>query len=183
MEQRFAMAHSGYLQLLDAGYAPVGFDHFALPGDGLAQAALAGRLRRNFQGFTDDQAPVLLGLGASAIASFPTLLAQNEKNAGRYRMLLSRDRLPVALGKHRSPEDQRRGAVIEALLCRGKARIDAAMLLEAQLRLSPFVEAGLCGFAGGMLTIAAGGLPYVRAIAAVFDPYRQHSARRFSSAI
>ena len=54
-------------------------------------AAMQGRLRRNFQGFTDDAAPVLLGLGASAISCFPELLVQNEKNAGRYRMLLSQD--------------------------------------------------------------------------------------------
>lgn len=183
LEQRFHMAQDGYRQLVDAGYTPVGFDHFALPGDPLAQAATAGRLRRNFQGFTDDQAPALIGLGASAISSFPTLLAQNEKNSGRYRMLLSQDRLPTVLGKRRTEEDRRRGAVIEALLCRGRARIDATLMLEAQLRLSPYIEAGLCGFANGELTIASQALPYARTIAAAFDPYRQHSPRRFSSAV
>src|SRR5690606_27478718 len=86
-DERFAMAKLGFRQLSEAGYLPVGFDHFALPGDPLAQAALAGRLHRNFQGFTDDAAPVLIGLGASAISSFPDLVVQNEKNAGRYRML------------------------------------------------------------------------------------------------
>ncbi|MCB2066245.1 MAG: oxygen-independent coproporphyrinogen III oxidase [Erythrobacter sp.] len=182
-EERFTMAQAGYRQLAESGYIPVGFDHFALPDDGMARAALDGTLRRNFQGFTDDQAPVLLGLGASAISSFPALLAQNEKNAGRYRMLLSQQQLPVALGKRRSADDRRRGAVIEALLCQGKARIDPAMLIEAQLRLSPYIEAGLCGFANGMLNVSSNALPYVRSIAAAFDPYRQHSPRRFSSAI
>ena len=183
VEQRFHMAQAGYRQLVDEGYSPVGFDHFALPGDPLAQAAMSGHLRRNFQGFTEDQAPVLIGLGASAIGSFPGLLAQNEKNSGRYRMLLSQDQLPVTLGKRRSRDDQRRGEVIEALLCTGRARIDATLMLEAQQRLSPYIEAGLCGFAGGMLTIASSALPYARSIAAAFDPYRQHSPRRFSSAV
>ena len=183
VEQRFHMAQDGYRQLVDAGYTPVGFDHFALPGDPLAQAANSGHLRRNFQGFTEDQAPVLIGLGASAISSFPSLLAQNEKNSGRYRMLLSQDQLPPALGKRRSSDDQRRGAVIEQLLCRGRARIDGTLMLEAQLRLSPYIEAGLCGFANGELTISSQALPYARSIAAAFDPYRQHSPRRFSSAV
>ncbi|NIZ11592.1 radical SAM protein, partial [Pseudooceanicola sp. HF7] len=45
------------------GYAEIGIDHFALKGDGLEVAQKAGRLRRNFQGYTDDPAEVLIGLG------------------------------------------------------------------------------------------------------------------------
>ena len=182
-EERFRMAELGLRRLLAGGYVPVGFDHFALPDDPLGQAALDGRLHRNFQGFTDDAAPVLLGLGASAIGSFPTLLAQNEKNSGRYRMLLSQGRLPVALGKARSADDRRRGAVIEELLCRGRAKACRAMLDEAWERLAPYAEAGLCEVEGEFLVIADHALAYARSIAAVFDPYRQHSPRRFSSAV
>ena len=182
-EERFRMAELGHQRLLASGYAAVGFDHFAKPGDPLAQAARSGRLHRNFQGFTDDPAPVLLGLGASAIGSFPTLLAQNEKNTGRYRMLLSQDRLPAALGKVRSAEDRRRGAVIEELLCHGRARVCRSMLDEAWPRLAPYAETGLCEVEGEYLAIADHALPYARSVAAAFDPYRQHSPRRFSSAV
>ncbi|MFP5396060.1 MAG: oxygen-independent coproporphyrinogen III oxidase [Alphaproteobacteria bacterium] len=181
--QRFAMAAFGYRLLTSAGYVPVGFDHFAKPGDPMAGAVEQGTLRRNFQGFTDDQAQTLLGLGASAIGCFPDLLVQNEKNAGRYRMLLSQDRLPAAHGIRRSADDQRRGAVIEALLCHGKACLDADLATEAATRLAPFTQRGLARLDQGMLTIAPGGLPYARTIAASFDPYRQDSARRFSSAV
>ena len=181
--ERFAMAELGYEFLTEAGYVPVGFDHFARPGDPLAQAAVAGRLQRNFQGFTDDAAPVLIGLGASAISSFPGLIIQNEKNAGRYRMLLSQDMLPASGGIARSADDRYRGAVIEALLCRGRAPVGFRLLSEAFPRLAPFVAAGLCEIADGALTIVPKGLPYARSIAAQFDPYRQHSARRFSSAV
>ena len=183
-KMRFDMAQAGYRQLVGEGYEPVGFDHFALPGDPLAQAALSERLRRNFQGFTDDAAPVVIGLGASSISSFPGLLAQNEKNAGRYRMLLSQGVLPVTLGKVRNAEDQRRGEIISGLLCHGIARIDRAILQTALPRLAPFIERGLCDMRGGeTLVIAANALPYARSIAACFDPYRQDSARRFSSAV
>jgi oxygen-independent coproporphyrinogen-3 oxidase len=181
--ERFAMAEFGYELLTAAGYVPVGFDHFAKPTDPMARAVKRGTLRRNFQGFTDDQADVLVGLGASAIGCFPDLLVQNEKNAGRYRMLLSQDRLPAAHGVRRSRDDQRRGALIEALLCHGTASLDADLATEAAARLAPFIERGLASLKGDSLTIAPAGLPYARTIAALFDPYRQDSVRRFSSAV
>lgn len=182
-EERFAMAEIGHRQLIDAGYVPVGFDHFALPGDPLAQAAIAGRLRRNFQGFTEDRTQFTIGLGASAISNFPGLLVQNEKNSGRYRMLLSQGIHPATGGKKRSLDDLRRATVIEDLLCRGEAAPDRGMIEECGERLRPYLERGLARFEGSTLVIASQALPYARSIAAVFDPYRQHSPRRFSSAI
>jgi oxygen-independent coproporphyrinogen-3 oxidase len=182
-EARFDMAAFGHAFLLDAGYVPVGFDHFARPGDPLAQAVLQGKLRRNFQGFTDDEAPVLLGLGASAISEFPGLLAQNEKNTGRYRMLLSRERLSTARGVLRSADDRRRGAIIEGLLCQGRACVPPDLRQGAWPLLRPYFDAGLCEADGDDLVIRPGGLPYARSIAARFDPYRNDALRRFSSAV
>ncbi|MAC59158.1 MAG: oxygen-independent coproporphyrinogen III oxidase [Novosphingobium sp.] len=182
-ETRFRMAALGYEYLVDQGYVPVGFDHFARPGDALAQATLSGTLRRNFQGFTEDQAPVLIGLGASAISSFPGLLVQNEKNAGRYRMMLSQNRLTAERGIVRTAEDRRRGEVIEALLCRGRARVESDLWNEAYPLLQPYLDTGLCQVDDQDLVIPPGGLPYARSIAARFDPYRKDSLRRFSSAV
>jgi len=181
--ERFAMAQFGYQLLTGAGYVPVGFDHFAKPGDPLALAAQNGTLRRNFQGFTDDQAPVLVGLGASSISITPDVIWQNEKNAGRYRMLLSQDRLPANGGLLRSADDQRRGAVIEGLLCRGEAQLGADLANEVLVRLLPFIDRELAELDHGTLRLMPEALPYARTIAALFDPYRQDSARRFSSAV
>jgi len=182
-EARFAMAARGYRLLVDAGYRPVGFDHFALPGDSLAQAALSGRLHRNFQGFTEDASPVLVGLGASSISCFPDRLVQNEKNAGRYRMVLSQDRLAGALGVVRGAGDQHLGRVIEQILCQGSAPIGAALASAHATALAPFIARGLVDVDAGHLTVLPGGLPYARSIAAIFDPYRGDGARRFSSAV
>jgi len=182
-DARFAMAQSGYRQLTEAGYQPVGFDHFALPGDALAKAADSGHLRRNFQGFTEDQAPALIGLGASSISQFDQVIFQNEKNAGRYRMLLSQDMLTATVGVRRSADDQQRGAIIEGLLCRNEARIGMGHLAELGGALAVFVERGLAEIEGETLRITPEGLPYARTISALFDPYRQESARRFSSAV
>lgn len=180
---RFAMAAMGYALLVDEGYVPVGFDHFARPGDPLAQATIAGRLRRNFQGFTDDVAPVLIGFGASSISSFPELLVQNEKNSGRYRMIMSQERLPAVLGIARSPDDQQRGRIIERLLCQGVALLEGSLDAGTVARLGPFIAQGLATVSDQQLTITPHGRPYARTIAAIFDPYRQDNSRRFSSAV
>jgi len=181
--ERFAMAAMGYNLLVAEGYVPVGFDHFAKPGDSLAQAVVSGRLRRNFQGFTEDQAPSLIGLGASAISCFPDLLAQNEKNAGRYRELLSQDVLPATLGITRSAHDRETGDIINQLLCQGEAALTPERYAWVADGLDPFLARGLVEIVGGRLVIVPDGLPYARTIAALFDPYRQDAARRFSSAV
>ena len=64
-----------------------------------------------------------------------------------------------------------------------KARIDADLLAEVSGRLAPFLARDLAVLDGGNLSIQPGGLPYARTIAALFDPYRQDSVRRFSSAV
>ncbi len=182
-EARFRQAERGYLFLSEAGYRKIGFDHFALPHDPLATAARLGTLRRNFQGFTDDRGEFLLGLGASAISSFPDRLVQNEKNAGRYRMLASSGRLPATRGVIRTTADMARARTIEAILCRGSTELVGAAFSESLERLRPFQEAGLVCWSEGRIFLLPGSLPYARAIAACFDPYRHINARRFSSAI
>lgn len=182
-EMRFAMAAFGYEYLVAAGYVPVGFDHFALPHDALAQVTENGQLKRNFQGFTDDPTSILVGLGASAIGGFPDLLVQNEKNTGRYRMMLSQEKLTANRGIVRSADDKRRGAVIENLLCQGRALLDTDLAREAWPMLQPYIDAGLCQATSDSLVILPSGRPYARSIAARFDPYRKDSLRRFSSAV
>ncbi|MEL6876493.1 MAG: oxygen-independent coproporphyrinogen III oxidase [Pseudomonadota bacterium] len=182
-DTRFTMAASGYDFLTSNGYQPVGFDHFAKPADPLAIAASQGTLRRNFQGFTDDPSPALIGLGSSAISAFPHLLAQNEKNSGRYRMQAIAGQLTASHGIVRSPEDRLRADVIERLLCAGSVRLSPCLLRQVQDNLAPFIERGLATLNALQLTITPDGLPYARTIAALFDPYRAQTVRQFSAAI
>jgi oxygen-independent coproporphyrinogen III oxidase len=183
-EQRFRSAEQGFDRLVAAGYLPVGFDHFALPGDALAEAAAAGTLRRNFQGFTEDSAEVLIGLGASAISAFPDKLLQNEKNVGRYRMLAAASTLPVTRGLLRHDDDRVRAACIESILCRGHANVAGLPDRdEIFCRLLPFEERGLIDWRAFDLRLADAARPYARAIASTVDIYRQPQAQRFSSAI
>lgn len=180
---RFAQAELGHRTLTHAGYIPVGFDHYALHDDPLAIAIREGRLRRNFQGFTDDATEVLIGLGASAISQFPNLIVQNEKNAGRYRIKVSSGLLAASHGLSRADEDRQRGCVIEALLCYGNAEVTALLDQHLLDRLRPFLDRGLATIEAGRLQLLDFGRPYARVISSLFDQYRQPAARRFSSAI
>jgi len=182
-DTRFAMAGQAYDYLTSEGYKAVGFDHFALPHDPMAIAMTDGNLRRNFQGFTDDQSEVLIGLGSSAISGFPELIAQNEKNNGRYRMIATDGKLTANVGIQRDANDRLRAGVIEDLLCRGKVELSPCLLSQARAHLTQFIERGLATLEAGKLAITPDGLPYARVIAAIFDSYRQKSPNRFSSAI
>lgn len=169
---RFAQAQFGYERLTQAGYVPIGFDHFALPGDPLAVAAQENRVNRNFQGFTHDGASTLLGFGASAISILPGLIVQNEKNAGPYRTMVSAGALPATRGVAPSPDDVQRGEIINAILCRGRVTLDDDIIPTARAGLSQFEARGLLLWEDATLVLAEGSQPYARVIAAQFDGYR-----------
>ena len=66
------------------------------PADALARAAAAGRLHRNFMGYTDVRTSVLLGLGVSAISETAGLLPPEREGAHGLRTPRPRRRNPDA---------------------------------------------------------------------------------------
>ncbi|NSX54877.1 oxygen-independent coproporphyrinogen III oxidase [Parasulfitobacter algicola] len=98
-------------------YAEIGIDHFAKYDDGLTIAQRAGRLRRNFQGYTDDPSDVLISLGASAISRFPQGFAQNASSTSAYTAAVRAEQFATVRGHNFSPDDKLRGRIIEALMC------------------------------------------------------------------
>jgi oxygen-independent coproporphyrinogen-3 oxidase len=179
-------------RLLAAGYVAVGLDHFARPDDALSAALAAGRLRRNFQGYTADDAPILLGLGASAIGTLPEGYVQNAQPLADYRRCVEAGRLPTARGVALSADDRLRRDIIEQLMC--TLRVDLSALcrehgvnistLEADLRrLVPLAADGLVQLKDGRITVTGIGRPFVRIVAAAFDAYLQPDAPRHSRAI
>ena len=162
------------------GFDEIGIDHFARPDDGLAVARRRGHLRRNFQGYTDDRAQVLIGLGASSIARFPQGYAQNAPATGAYTAAIRAGRFATSRGHRFTPEDIWRARMIEALMC--DFRIDAAEMTR-DYGLTDVALAGL--FApikarfGDMVVISGEGLsiteparPLTRMIAQGFDAYQ-----------
>lgn len=180
---RFAQAAQAHETLTGAGYRAIGFDHFARPGDAIAQAVDDGTLRRNFQGYTEDPAEVLIGLGASSISAFPDRLLQNEKNTGRYHLAIGAGRFATSRGLLRTAEDRVRGSAITSILTSGAADLSDIPGFEGiRARLAPFEAEGLLDWQGRRVTLAGAALPYARAIAATLDAYRQEG-HRFSSAV
>jgi oxygen-independent coproporphyrinogen III oxidase len=168
--QRFELAAHGFERLVAAGYQPIGFDHFARPGDSLAIAHRKGELHRNFQGFTDDGSEVVIGIGASAISIFPDRIIQNEKKAGEYRALCASGQLAGTRGTMRASDDRVRAKIIEGILCHGEADCGEMMALpQVRSRLESLASQGLVQIDGARLTMAPNALPYARVVASAFD--------------
>lgn len=182
-EARFRQAEAAACTLEQAGYLPVGFDHFAAPGDPLATADRDGRLHRNFQGYTDDDTTALIGLGASSISSLPGLIYQNVADTGRYREALSERRSPVVRGTTLSEADLKIARLIERLMCDFEVDLPAQDQIACFERLSRMIDAGLAERSGQRLHVTALGRPYVRNVAACFDPELAPQAGRHSLAV
>ena len=161
------------------GYREIGIDHFARPGDGLEVAEREGRLRRNFQGYTDDTAAALVGLGASSISRFPQGFAQNNASTSAYQAAIREGRFATARGHVFSDEDRLREAMIGALMCDFRidfTKIGAEFGLSAAAvaqRLDGIDDAfpGMLAHEATALEIRAGARPLARMIARFLDTY------------
>ncbi len=169
-----------------AGYVEIGIDHFAAPSDPLAKAGSDGALRRNFQGYTDDAATTLIGIGASSISRTPLGFAQNAPDNLGWQRAIEAGELPTVRGKAFEGEDLMRAEVIEALLCGFAVDLDAvaarhaapAECFRADLeRLRPLEEAGLIARQDGRLAILRHRHEIARVVASEFDTYLSRGGR------
>ncbi|MEZ5654704.1 MAG: oxygen-independent coproporphyrinogen III oxidase [Sphingobium sp.] len=181
--ERFTMANMGHDYVTAAGYRPVGFDHYALPNDPLADAARTHRLGRNFQGFTDDTSEYLIGLGSSAISQFPDLYVQNTKNMGDYRRAIQQGGLATERGVARDNSSRRCGTLIRNILCDGEMRLPPDLSPMQKERIEEFACRGLVSTTAGMLHLKPAAMPYARTIAAIFDPRLESKMGRFSAPV
>ena len=115
--QRFDLARIAAQILETSGFSAIGIDHFAKPSDSLFKAHQAGKLRRNFQGYTDDQNQTLIGLGASAISRFSNGYIQNAVATSAYQDRISTSGLAGHKWYEMTQNDNLVSAMIEALMC------------------------------------------------------------------
>ena len=187
LNERLEQAQVAAETLTGLGYQAIGLDHFALPDDELAIAAREKRLRRNFQGYTTDEADALVGLGASAIGKLPQGFVQNAPDLAGFSRAVSGGCFATVKGLALSDNDRIRGAIIERLMC------DLAVDLEAfggrehftaeLAALGPLCEEGLLELNGGRITMTERGRPYLRIAAAAFDTYLAVAEKRHSVAV
>lgn len=178
-EERLDLFETARRLFLWDGYHEIGIDHFARPQDGLARAAQARALRRNFQGYTDDTAPTLIGLGASSISRFPQGYAQMSPSTSGWTKAVRAGHFAIERGHAFVGEDLLRARIIEALMCDFEVRTAdlihdfgadpgylAGLFAPVAERFAGFVRLGPEG-----LTILPEGRPLTRMVAAAFDGY------------
>ncbi len=190
--ERFAMAMAARKRLLAKGYKAVGIDHFCKPDDSLYLASLTGKLFRNFQGYTTDDAETLIGLGSSAISRLPSGFRQNAGETREYYKMLDNDRMPVIKHCPVDNDDRMRGVIIERLMCDFRVNLteicmrfgkSVAVLQDAVSQLFPLERDGLVRTMRNNVIITEHGQPFARVVAACFDRYRQQGETRHARAV
>ena len=190
MNERFAQANRAGDLLVEAGYVRVGLDHFAKKGDRLA----CGDIRRNFQGYTTDDAGILIGMGASAIGRLPQGYVQNATAVGEYQRRVMAGDFATQRGHALSLDDQMRSFVIEQLMCSFHfpekeliARFGEAAreIVEESKQLRDAEDDGLIAADpdGDGFRVTEKGRIFVRSIASVFDSYLEQSEAKHSAGV
>ena len=190
--ERTEQAKLAAAALVAGGYTQIGIDHYALPWDTLAIAATEGRLRRNFQGYTNDTARTLIGIGATAIGRAPQGYVQNASETGAWSRAVAAGRLPVARGHALRGQDLLRSNVIERIMCNGAVDLAAAgdavgypgdWYAEHIPELLQMQSDGLLTYADGRISLPPKGKPLARVVASVFDAYLRNCTARHSVAV
>ncbi len=174
----FALARQRFLE---AGYEPIGMDHFAKPDDELARARREGRLRRNFQGYTVIPAEDVVGLGISAIGDVAGAYVQNAKKLSTYGEAVTGGVLPTERGLARTADDDVRRHVIHELMCNAQVVFDAVEArhnIDFRTYFAPDIEAleayareGLAVVGDDSIHATPTGELFIRNLALCFDRY------------
>ena len=178
--------------LVRAGYVRIGLDHYARREDALALAQAEGRLRRNFQGYTDDPAAALIGFGASSIGQLPQGYVQNAAGIREWARSVEGAELAAVRGLALTREDRLRADIIERLMCDLRADLPSILdwhgfspsFLDAeQVELHAMTADGLVELDRGVVTVPDPARALVRRVASVFDAYLRLSERRHALAV
>lgn len=187
---RLRLAERAKEAFVAKGFQAIGIDHFARPHDSLAFAANTGRLRRNFQGYTDDPSATLIGLGASAISRFPEGYVQNAVSTSAYQERIALSGLAGVKGFALEQTDRLIADMIEALMCH--FQIDLATLCDAHPDQTAFVEGCVGGLldrfpellsrADNVIKLRTQAHPLIRVIAHEIDSFRS-DLQAYSAAV
>jgi oxygen-independent coproporphyrinogen-3 oxidase len=168
-------------RFLEAGYEPIGMDHFALPEDELAVAAREGRLHRNFMGYSVMPASDMIAFGVSGIGEVQGAFFQNEKKLSTYYEALDAGKLPVSRGYVLDEDDRIRQYVIKQIMCNfwiSKADVserfgvDFDMYFQRSLvALREIEDEGFVELSEEGLRVRAEGRLFVRNVCMAFDRY------------
>ncbi|HSB92470.1 MAG TPA: oxygen-independent coproporphyrinogen III oxidase [Flavitalea sp.] len=173
VDEKLNLYMSGRKLLMEAGYIDIGMDHFALPGDDLYKAAEAGKLHRNFMGYTTQNSGMLLGLGVSSISDTGESYAQNKKTIHDYYQCIHNGRFAVEKGYFLNKEDHAFKKFILDTSCRHKTSFDVSHLQLLRQFSFPELELlrqdGLVTFNDLGMQVTQKGKNFTRNVCRAFD--------------
>jgi oxygen-independent coproporphyrinogen-3 oxidase len=189
-EEKQRLYEMGRDRLKGGGYHEIGMDHFTLEKDSLYEAAIDGKLHRNFMGYTHQYSELMIGLGVSSISDSWTAFAQNVKKVEEYLELVNAGRLPVFKGHILNAEDLVIRRHILNLMCTGRTswflpEEQHPAFFEGLERMKLIAEDGLVMLGGQELEVTVKGKRFLRNICMALDSRlwaNQPQAQLFSMA-
>lgn len=176
-ETKIQLYLKGKELLTKAGYADIGMDHFALPTDELFKAREAGRLHRNFMGYTTQNSGMLLGLGVSSISDTGNAFAQNEKTLHNYYAAIANGELAIKKGYVLTEEDIAFRQYIMDISCKGETVFNEEHLSVLKAHTFPKLEMlaadGLITWNAAGVKLTEQGHYFIRVVCSAFDLYLQ----------
>ena len=195
--EKLKMFEEASKMLQSAGYVPIGMDHFVLPDDDLNVALQHHTLHRNFQGYCPRRITAqVYAFGVSGISQLDTAYAQNTKDISSYMAKVNAGQLPIQRGYALAPWQRITREVIECIMCNNAINWhDMAQRLHVSVdeikqaihyneaELQTLQADGLIAFDADSVEITPDGQPFVRNVAAAFDPMMRHNHRLFSKPV
>lgn len=195
--EKLKMFEEASKMLQSAGYVPIGMDHFVLPDDDLNVALQRHTLHRNFQGYCPRRITAqVYAFGVSGISQLDAAYAQNTKDISAYMAQVNAGQMPVQRGYALAPWQRITREVIECIMCNNAINWrDMAQRLHVpvdeikqaihynEAELQTLQADGLIAFDADSVEITPDGLPFVRNVAAAFDPMMRHNHRLFSKPV
>ena len=195
--EKLKMFEEASKMLQSAGYVPIGMDHFVLPDDDLNVALQHHTLHRNFQGYCPRRITAqVYAFGVSGISQLDAAYAQNTKDISSYMAQVNAGQLPIQRGYALAPWQRITREVIECIMCNNAINWhDMAQRLHVSVdeikqaihyneaELQTLQADGLIAFDADSVVITPDGLPFVRNVAAAFDPMMRHNHRLFSKPV
>lgn len=195
--EKLKMFEEASKMLQSAGYVPIGMDHFVLPDDDLNVALQHHTLHRNFQGYCPRRITAqVYAFGVSGISQLDAAYAQNTKDISAYMAQVNAGQMPIQRGYALAPWQRMTREVIECIMCNNAINWhDMAQRLHVSVdeikqaihyneaELQTLQADGLITFDADSVEITPDGLPFVRNVAAAFDPMMRHNHRLFSKPV
>ena len=195
--EKLKMFEEASKMLQSAGYVPIGMDHFVLPDDDLNVALQHHTLHRNFQGYCPRRITAqVYAFGVSGISQLDAAYAQNTKDISAYMAQVNAGQMPIQRGYALAPWQRITREVIECIMCNNAINWhDMAQRLHVSVdeikqaihyneaELQTLQADGLIAFDVDSVEITPDGLPFVRNVAAAFDPMMRHNHRLFSKPV